>query len=127
MARGVPLSVALRVPDTDVVGVADAPTVLASVAGNSIGRGLAWAFLQANWNVYNSRYGSGGFSFSTIVGIAGDLASQASLDSVTAFYAANPAPAALIDLAQAMESIASRAAWVQGDLASTCAWLPAAV
>ena len=110
--------------DTDVVGVADAPTVLASVAGNSIGRGLAWAFLQANWNVYNSRYGSGGFSFSTIVGIAGDLASQASLDSVTAFYAANPAPAALINLAQAKESIASRAAWVQGDLTSTCAWLP---
>lgn len=110
--------------NASMVRPTDTTSILQSVAANAVGRAAAWAFVQASWPELYKRYGSGGFALSGLVyGTTAPLTSAASLASVQAFFAANPAPAAALDIAQAQEMIASQAAWSAADRAATCAWL----
>ena len=56
---------------------------------------------------------------------AEQFTSQASMNDVTTWYASHPVPGATTPLALALESVGTRIAWVQADLAPTCAWLRA--
>lgn len=102
----------------------DTVSVIASVAGNSFGRDLAWKFVKENWSTLNARYGSGGFSLSQLVSsTASKFTTQAYMDDINAFYTANPIPAAQLDWQQAMEAIGTNIGWEATDLAATCTWL----
>jgi puromycin-sensitive aminopeptidase len=112
--------------NTTVVRVGDAPSLIASVAGNPNGRDLAWAFVKTNWPELNKRYGSGGFSLSTLVSsTAQNFNSQPYLDDINEFYTANPVEGAYVEWQQAMESIGAHIQWTAADLAATCTWLQA--
>ncbi|XP_013400083.2 putative aminopeptidase-2 [Lingula anatina] len=45
----------------------DAVSVMANIAGNSIGKSMAWNFFRANWDKIFAEYGSGPFDFSTLI------------------------------------------------------------
>jgi aminopeptidase N len=110
--------------DPSKVRSQDTVTVITAVASNTVGRGLAWNFVKANWPLLNARYGTGGFSLSSLVqGTAQYFSSTAFFNDITAFSKVNPIPAAVIPLGQALESLQTRANWETTDLADTCAWL----
>ena len=106
----------------------DTVSVIAGVAGNPLGRPLAWGFLQQQWEPLLARYGAGGFALSNLVSsTAAPFTTQAQLDAIKKFYSeqGSRVAAAALDLEQALETIGTRAAWVTSDLDATCAWLKA--
>lgn len=109
-----------------VVRTQDSVSVIASVAGNAVGRAMAWQFVQANWAELDRRYGSGGFALSDLVyGTTAGLTTQAGLNSVQSFFTANPIPGAILDWQQSMEMIGTNIQWIAGDRTATCSWLTA--
>lgn len=109
-----------------VVRTQDSVSVIVSVAGNAVGRALAWQFVQTNWAELNLRYGSGGFALSDLVyGTTAGLTTQAGLNQVSGFFTVNPIPGAILDWQQSMEMIGTNIQWIAGDRAATCAWLTA--
>ena len=56
----------------------DAVSLVVAVGSNPIGRSLAWAFVKANWAVFDARYGAGGFAISALVeGVTAGLSTAA--------------------------------------------------
>ena len=61
------LSATLEFALSGDVRAQDAVGLVGAVAGNPLGRALAWAFVKANWSVFSARYGAGGFAISGLV------------------------------------------------------------
>lgn len=119
-------SLLLDAIDSRVVRSQDTVSVIVSVAANPAGRVLAWQFINTHWDLLYTRYGQGGFALSNLVfGTAAYFDTTAMAAVVAQFYAVHPAAAAQLDFQQALEMIGTSAAWVDTDLAPTCAWLSA--
>lgn len=109
------------------VRTGDKTRLLTGVAGNPLGRDLAWAFIKRPevWSVINSLFGNGGFDLSNIVSSMGSpFGSQEYLQDIIAFWSVNPIPAAVTPWNQAQEAIGWHMAW-RGDKADVCTWLAA--
>ena len=97
----------------DEVRVHDTVSVITLVAGNTLGRDLAWQFLKDNWDELDRRYGEGGFAIMRLVGIASAFTTLDMHDDVERFFADNPAPGAARTISQALERIRLNAAWLE--------------
>ncbi|ELK31044.1 Aminopeptidase N [Myotis davidii] len=53
--------------DPNLIRKQDATSTLSSIAGNIIGKTLAWDFVQINWKKLFNDYGGGSFSFSNLI------------------------------------------------------------
>nr|KAF6283454.1 alanyl aminopeptidase, membrane [Pipistrellus kuhlii] len=51
----------------DLIRKQDATSTISSIAGNVIGKTLAWDFVQINWKKLFNDYGGGSFSFSNLI------------------------------------------------------------
>lgn len=103
------ISSAVRSQDT-VSGVS-------SVAANPAHSQLAWQFFKDNFALFNERYGKGGFMLARLVSaVCSGFNRETEADEVTAYFAANPVPAADRAIKQSVEQIRSSAAWQARDL-----------
>lgn len=53
--------------DPNLIRKQDATSTISSIAGNIIGKTLAWDFVQINWKKLFNDYGGGSFSFSNLI------------------------------------------------------------
>lgn len=110
--------------DTNFVRTHNTVGIMARTAANPKGRDLAWEFLKANWEEFDRRYGEGGFSLMTLVGIAGAFTTQEKLDDVEKFFTDTPAPAAERTIRQSLEAIRLNIAWLNENRGALGEWLP---
>ena len=96
----------------DEVRVHDTVSVITLVAGNRLGRDLAWQFLKDNWTELDRRYGEGGFAIMRLVGIASAFTTLEMHDDVERFFTDNPAPGAARTISQSLERIRLNDAWL---------------
>jgi puromycin-sensitive aminopeptidase len=108
---------------TDDVRSQDTVTVLGAVSGNPKGKALAWDFLKDNWDVFNERYGHGGFMLMRLVGLPRGFTTQERLDDVKQFYAAHPVPAAERSVRQVIEGLELNVAWLDKNKDDVSQWL----
>lgn len=106
----------------DEVRVHDTVSVITLVAGNTIGRDLAWQFLKDNWAELDRRYGEGGFAIMRLVGIASAFTALEMHDDVERFFTDNPAPGAARTISQALERIRLNAAWLDRNRDELAGW-----
>jgi puromycin-sensitive aminopeptidase len=104
------------------VRLQDSVGVIGGVAGNRIGRPMAWKFLQDNWDEIDRRYGSGGFGIMSLVGLTGGFTTLDRAAEVEAFFAEHPAPSAARTVQQSLERIRLSAAWLDKNRAPLAAW-----
>ena len=109
--------------DTNFVRTHNTVGIMASTAANPNGRDLAWEFLKSNWREFNRRYGEGGFSLMTLVGIAGEFTTQEKLEDVEKFFADTPIPAAERTIRQSLEAIRLNIAWLNENRGELGEWL----
>ena len=91
----------------------DSVLVIVSVAGNRLGKSLAWDFIRDNWGELDRRYGRGGFAIMRLVGITGAFTTLERADEVESFFKNNPAPSAQRTIQQALERIRLNARWLE--------------
>ena len=106
----------------DEVRVHDTVSVITLVAGNTLGRDLAWQFLKDNWDELDRRYGEGGFAIMRLVGIASAFTTLDMHDDVQRFFADNPAPGAARTISQSLERIRLNAAWLDRNRDELANW-----
>ena len=100
----------------------DTVTVIGAVAGNRIGRELAWDFIKENWAELDRRYGRGGFAIASLVGITGGFTSLDKAQEVEEFFATHPAPSAARTIQQSLERIRINAKWLERNSGSLAEW-----
>ena len=120
------------------VPVGDKVSLLAGVAGNPLGKDLAWAWLTSesfgqfqNWDGLTALFPPGGFDMSSIVAsLAGPFQTDEYMQAVNNFW--GPASGrqagiagALNDLVAAQEVVARNAAFEAAQYEPMCAWLRA--
>jgi aminopeptidase N len=108
---------------TDDVRSQDTVTVLGAVSGNPKGKALAWDFLKENWDVFNERYGHGGFMLMRLVSLPRGFTTQERLNDVKQFYAAHPTPAAERSVRQVIEGLELNVAWLDKNKDDVSQWL----
>jgi puromycin-sensitive aminopeptidase len=108
---------------TDDVRSQDTVTVLGAVSGNPKGKALAWDFLKDNWEVFNERYGHGGFMLMRLVGLPRGFTTQERLDDVRQFYTTHPVPAAERSVRQVIEGLELNVAWLDRNKEDVSQWL----
>ena len=106
----------------DEVRVHDTVSVITMVAGNTLGRDLAWEFLKDNWEELDRRYGEGGFAIMRLVGIASAFTTLEMHDDVERFFTDNPAPGAARTISQSLERIRLNAAWLDRNRDELAGW-----
>ncbi|MSQ10229.1 MAG: M1 family peptidase [Dehalococcoidia bacterium] len=104
------------------VRLQDSVMVIGGVAGNRIGRPLAWKFVQDNWDEIDRRYGSGGFGIMSLVGMTGGFTTLDRAAEVEGFFAEHPAPSAARTVQQSLERIRLSAAWLDKNRAPLAEW-----
>ena len=108
---------------TDDVRSQDTVTVVGAVSGNPKGKALAWEFLKDNWDVFNERYGHGGFMLMRLVGLPRGFTTQERLDDVRQFYTTHPVPAAERSVRQVIEGLELNVAWLDKNKEDVSQWL----
>ena len=108
---------------SDDVRVHDTIGVMHSVAGNRLGRDLAWEFLKDNWGEFDRRYGEGGFGLMQLVSFTSAFTSQERRDEVERFFRDHPAPAAERTIRQSLERISINVAWLECNRDELAEWL----
>lgn len=111
---------------TDAVRMQDGASIVASCAGNRVGRRATWEWSQANWERLEGRFGGGGVSsiLTRIVGsCCSSLASDADATAVEAFFQAHPTPGTERTVAQCAEAIRARAKRLSRDADAVAAWI----
>ncbi len=97
-------------------------TMVAAVAGNRHGRGLAWEFLKDNWAEFDRRYGEGGFGLMRLVSITSGFTTPERREDVEKFFRDHHAPSAERAIRQSLERIRLNAAWLDRNRASLAEW-----
>ena len=90
----------------------DTVSLISAVAGNRIGRKLAWDFIKNNWIELNRRYGAGGFLIMRLASITGFFNSTDLATDVEVFFKENPAPSANRTIQQSLERIRLNTQWI---------------
>jgi len=102
----------------------DAVPVITGVAANrpSVGRDLAWDFIQNRWTELYRRYAGTGFLLQRLVQVSGAFASREKAREVEAFFASHPAPEAHRAVNQSLERIRTNAAWIETNSQELARW-----
>ena len=108
---------------SDDVRVHDTIGVVHSVAGNRLGRDLAWELLKNNWAEFDRRYGEGGFGLMQLVSLTSAFTSQEKWDDVERFFRDHPTPAAERTIRQSLERISINVAWLERNRDELAEWL----
>ncbi|HEY6507069.1 MAG TPA: ERAP1-like C-terminal domain-containing protein, partial [Vicinamibacterales bacterium] len=102
----------------------DAPTLVAGLLGSPWGRDRTWRFLQDRWPELTAKLGV--FQgIPGILGAVGGFCDQATADSIRAFFANNPVPAAARVLDQGLERVQTCVAIGRRQAAPFATWLAA--
>uniref|UniRef100_H3CNZ6 Aminopeptidase n=1 Tax=Tetraodon nigroviridis TaxID=99883 RepID=H3CNZ6_TETNG len=96
----------------------DASLVIAAVASNRLGHGLAWDFVREHWEYMFTEYGVGSFSFSSIIrATTARFSSPAELQQLEEFVARHGGAAgfgsAALAVEQALERTSTNMEWLQ--------------
>jgi len=105
----------------------DGPSLIAACAHNRKASLQTWLFIQANWPAILKRFQQSSALSRIIASVGNNLTSPKHLDEFRNFFEQQPHPGADRAVKQALERIASNAAWVERDFESTAAWLKANV
>ena len=100
----------------------DAVIIIVSVAGNKMGKHLAWNFIKNRWPELDRRYGRGGFAITRLVSVAGVFTTLEMADDVDNFFRENPAPSAKRTVQQALERIKLNNKWLELNRSSLNDW-----
>ena len=100
----------------------DSVSLLAAVARYDEGRVRAFTFIQQNWKLLDSRYGSGGFALTRLVLTASHFYTEEKLEEVTRFFKEHPVPAAERAVARVEEDINGAVSWVNEHAMAVCTW-----
>ena len=111
------MSLSPEVRTQDTVGLVGA------VASNSkTGTHTAWEFIKLNWSEFYRRYGSGGFAIMRLVGVTGNLSTEADRTDVETFFQQNPTPSATRTIQQSLERIDLNIHWLERNRAELAQW-----
>ena len=91
----------------------DAVSLLTSVAGNPLGRGMAWEFIKENWQELDRRYGAGGFAIMRLVAVTGGFTTLEQGQDVERFFRDHPTPGAARTIEQSLERIRLNVKWLE--------------
>ncbi len=107
---------------SDRVRYHDTIQVIASVAGNRMGRDMAWEFVKESWGELSRRYSDGFFALSRLVGITAGFTTRDKLADVEGFFAEHPTPSADRAISQSLETIRLNIAWLDHNRADLRAY-----
>ena len=107
---------------SDRVRYHDTIQVISSVAGNRLGRDMAWEFVKENWGELSRRYSDGLFALSRLVGITARFTTQDKLADVEGFFGEHPTPAADRAISQSLETVRLNIAWLDHNRADLAAY-----
>jgi aminopeptidase N len=103
----------------------DTTSVIQHVAGNDVGKYLAWDFIRENWDMLRSQFGGGSFSFSRLIlAVTSTFATDYKLKQLEAFMKAKPdlgSAARAFD--QAIEKTKANIKWIDANLKEVNKWL----
>src|SRR3990167_10506420 len=95
--------------DPAIIRPQDQSAVLSAVGANPLGRDLAWNFVQANWNTFNTL----GFGVSRVIeATTQDFNDVFHLNQVKTFFEDNPAEGAASVMEESIEYIKQNIIWV---------------
>lgn len=94
-----------------------------NVAGNPMGRELAWDFVKKNWLEILARYGQGGHMLPHFVKVGGVFKTKEKAKEVRGFFKAHETPGAERAVEQTIERIESKADWLARDREKIKNWL----
>ena len=97
-------------------------SVVMSVAGNRLGRDLAWEFVKDNWAEFDRRYGDGEFILSRLVSITSRFTTREREEDVAGFFRENPAPSVDRSIRQSLERIRINSAWLSRNRDDLAEW-----
>eukprot|EP00899_Mesostigma_viride_P010571 jgi/Mesvir1/19515/Mv06893-RA.1 len=100
--------------------------VFAALAASPHGRVPSWQYVREHWSMLYERFHAAHGLLQHVVTIPlRSFASKERADEAEAFFTENPAPEARMALARALESIRTRAGWLERDGKEIKAWLQA--
>lgn len=104
----------------------DATSTISSIAGNVIGKTLAWDFVQINWKKLFNDYGGGSFSFSNLIqAVTRRFSTEHELQQLEQFKKNNMDTgfgSATRALEQALEKTKANIKWVKENKDAVHAW-----
>jgi puromycin-sensitive aminopeptidase len=93
-----------------------------SVAGNRLGRDLAWEFVKENWVEFDRRYGEGEFILSRLVSITSRFTTPEREEDVESFFRDHPTPSVERAIRQSLERIRINTAWLDRNRQGLAEW-----
>ncbi|NXC22681.1 AMPN Aminopeptidase, partial [Corythaeola cristata] len=104
----------------------DATSTINNIASNVVGQPLAWDFIRANWRKIFTQYGSGSFSFSSLItAVTQRFSTEFELQQLEQFKADNEDigfGSGTRALEQALEKTQTNINWVQTNQDAVMAW-----
>ncbi len=101
---------------SDQVRFQDTPIVLASAAGHSLGRALAWKCLKKNWKLFVERYHGGGIGLlARLIAIPAGFTEQRQLDDAQDFFRRHKVPGTERAVRKTLETVESNIRWLERD------------
>ena len=97
-------------------------SVVMSVAGNRLGRDLAWEFVKDNWAEFDRRYGDGEFILGRLVSITSRFTTPEREEDVESFFRDHPTPSVERSIRQSLERIRVNAAWLARNRQGLAEW-----
>jgi len=114
-----------RAMDPNEIRGQDTVLFINAIAGNRLGRDLAWDFIMKNWDEFDRRYGKGGFAIMNLVSVTGSFTTLEKAQEVDEFFKANPAPSAARTIQQSLERIKLNHSWLRRNSDSLARWFAA--
>jgi len=101
--------------------------VVACAGTNPVGEQITWDFLKEQWNSWIEKYGSGNFLLTRFIESAtASFKSEARAQEVEAYFKTVQTTGVERKLAQCLEAIRVRTAWLERDREAVAAWLASA-
>ena len=97
-------------------------SMVMSVAGNRLGRDLAWEFVKDNWAEFDRRYGEGEFILSRLVSITSRFTTSERGEDVESFFRDHPTPSVERTIRQSLERIRINVAWLDRNRQGLAEW-----
>ena len=101
----------------------DTVLIVVALAGNRLGRELAWDFVKENWEEFDRRYGRGGFAIMRLVSVTGAFTTQERARDVEEFFNTHTVPSAERTIQQSLERIRLNVRWLERNRQDIGEWL----
>ncbi|XP_060566248.1 aminopeptidase N-like [Ruditapes philippinarum] len=111
--------------DANQIRRQDSVSVIVYISRNTIGRSLAWDFFRAKWDFLLNDFGTGSFSFSSLIsGITSSFNTQFDLEQLTEFVnSKQDLGSGARAFAQALEKTKSNINWMNANVPVIETWL----